>query len=219
MKSPARVVPAILTDDAKTLSDMIKQAEAFTNYFQIDIMDGAFVPSTSITAKDLSGLTIKTDWEAHIMVNNPQGYLEDFKKTGAKRVIFHFESTKQLPEVFDIAETLKLPMGLAINPDTPVEAVLPFIDKMDCLLFLSVNPGFYGSPFIPEVLSKIRQFRSLHPDMETGIDGGIKEGNIAEVARTGVDYICVGSAVFMQADPAASYRRLSELVAEASASA
>ncbi len=217
MKNTTRVVPAILTDDAAALSDMAEQAEKFTNYLQIDIMDGAFVPSKSITAKQIAALSLKAAWEAHIMVKNPQDYLEDFKKAGAKRVIFHFEATKQLPEAFDIANTLKLPVGLAINPDTRVESVIPYVDKMDCLLFLSVNPGFYGSPFIPEVLKKIKKFRSLHPDMETGIDGGIKESNIAEVAQTGVDYICVGSAVFMQDDPAASYRRLSELAAKASA--
>jgi len=217
MNSTSRIVPAILTDDPDALKSMIRLTETFTDYIQIDIMDGRYVPSTSITAEHLMKLSIKTDWEAHLMVDNPENYLEDYRKAGAKRVVFHYEATGKLLKVIGLAEKLGLPFGLAINPDTPIKAVLPFCDNLDCLLFLSVNPGFYGSPFIPDVLNKIKQFRSLCPNMETGIDGGIKDGNITRVAQTGVDYICVGSAIFMQPDPAASYHHLCELAAEASA--
>ena len=217
MNKSGRVVPAVLTDDPNALESMIRQAEAFSDYIQIDIMDDRFVPSTSITVEHLINLSIKARWEAHLMVNNPENYLEDFKKAGAARVIFHYEAAGQPLEVIGLAEKLELPVSLAINPDTPIAAVLPFSDRLDSLLFLSVNPGFYGSPFIPEVLNKIKQFRHACPDVETGIDGGIKEGNICIVAQTGVDYICIGSAIFLQADPAASYRHLSELAAEASA--
>ncbi|MFC1865456.1 ribulose-phosphate 3-epimerase [Chloroflexota bacterium] len=218
MNNPSRVVPAVLTDDAGALANMLHRAEAFADYLQIDIMDGIFVPSSSITAKQLLKLSIKTTWEAHLMVNHPQDYLEDFKSAGVERVIFHLEATKQPLEVFKLAGKLGLPVGLAVNPYTPVSAVLPFSAELCSLLFLSVNPGFYSNPFIPKVLDKIKQFRSLCPDVETGIDGGIKEDNIAMVAQTGVNYICVGSAIFMQADPAASYQRLSQLAVEASSS-
>ncbi len=217
MRRPVRVVPAILTDNPDRLESMLRQAETFADYLQIDIMDGSFVPSKSIGTKHLTALSIATAWEAHLMVDNPQDYLEDFKKAGARRAIFHFEATKNPVDVFNTARKLGLPIGVAINPDTPIDAVLLFSDKINCLLFLSVNPGFYGSPFIPEVLEKIGRFRSLGLSVETGIDGGIKEENIAEVAKTGVNYICVGSAIFLQPDPAASYRRLCELGSKASA--
>ncbi len=217
MNNPSRVVPAVLTDDPDALESMIRQAEVLSDYIQIDIMDGRFVPSTSITVEHLMKLSIKVGWEAHLMVDDPENFLEGYKKSGAKRVVFHYEATGRPLEVIELAEKLGLSVGLAVNPDTPIATVLPFTDRLDSLLFLSVNPGFYGSPFIPEVLDKIKQFRYVCPDMETGIDGGIKEGNIAMVAQTGVGYICVGSAIFMQADPAASYRHLSELAAEASA--
>ena len=218
MHNPSRVVPAILTDDPGALADMLYQAEEFADYLQIDIMDGVFVSSSSISPKQLAKLSIKAAWEVHLMANNPQDYLEDFKNAGAERVIFHLEATKQPFEVFKLADNIGLPVGLAINPNTPISAVLPFSDILDSLLFLSVNPGFYGSMFIPEVLDKIMQFRCVCPYVETGIDGGVKEGNIAMAAQIGVNYICVGSAIFSQIDPAASYSRLSELVAEASAS-
>jgi ribulose-phosphate 3-epimerase len=101
--------------------------------------------------------------------------------------------------------------GIAINPETPVSLLYPLTDMLDSVLFMSVHPGFYGSTFIPEVLDKITEFHRLHPRIETGIDGGIKENNISLVAGTGVNSICVGSAIFCRKDPAAGYHRLENI--------
>lgn len=207
----SRVVPAILTEDPEALEKMIRLADEFTDFVQLDIMDGRFVPSRSIKAEDIAKLQTSLKWEAHLMVDNPQQYLKGFKQAGAKRVVFHYEATDEPLEVISKAREMELEVGLAINPETDITKVLPLTDKLNCLLFLSVNPGFYGSPFIPEVLEKIRQFRVLCPSVETGIDGGVKEGNIADIAATGVDYICIGSAIFLSRIPAESYRRLSAL--------
>ena len=95
-----------------------------------------------------------------------------------------------------------------MNPETPVSAILSLVDELDSVLFLSVNPGFYGSQFIPEVMTKVTELRRLRPEIEIGIDGGIKEANISQVAKSGVNVIYVGSAVFLQPQPAESYRRL-----------
>ena len=103
-------------------------------------------------------------------------------------------------------------VGLAINPETPLSDFLPLAEEVDGVLFLSVNPGFYGKPFIPEVLDKLAELRKAVPGLRTGIDGGIKEGNIAEVAKTGVDDICVGSAIMKQPDPAESWYYLQSLI-------
>ena len=207
----SRVVPAILTEDAEALERMIRQAETFTDFVQLDIMDGLFVPSKSIKAEDITNLKTSLKWEAHLMVNNPQQYLNSFKQAGAKRVVFHSEATDKPLGVISQARGMGLEVGLAVNPETAIANILPFIDSVDSLLFLSVNPGFYGSPFIPEVLEKIRQFRKKCPGVKTGIDGGVKESNIATIAASGVDYIYVGSAIFLQENPAESYRRLSAL--------
>jgi ribulose-phosphate 3-epimerase len=213
---PSGVVPAILTNDPKSLESMIRQAETFTDWVQFDIMDGKFVPSRSITARHLAGIRMKLGWEAHLMVKDPEKYLEGFKRVGAQKVIFHYEATGSPIKVISLARQLGLKVGLAINPDTPLSAILPLVDKVDNILFLSVYPGFYGKEFIPEVLDKIREFGSLYPDVETGIDGGIKESNITTVAQTGVDFIYVGSAIFCQKDPGVSYRRLVTLTKKAS---
>jgi len=214
----SQIVPAILTDDPKALETMVHQAETFTNWVQFDIMDGKFVPSTSITHEHLAKLSIKLDWEAHLMVNNPEKYLEGFKQVGAQKVVFHYEATHSPQEVISLARRLELGVGLAINPDTAVSAILPLTDEVDSVLFLSVHPGFYGKEFIPEVLDKITEFRTICPGIEIGIDGGIKETNIASVLHAGANVIYVGSAIFHQKQPDKSYRRLVALAKKASSS-
>ena len=212
MNRNIRVVPAILTDDPTTLEKMVHQAKNFTDYVQIDIMDGRFVPSRSVTWKQVADLSVKLNWEAHLMVMQPEKCLKGFKQAGASKIIFHHEATTSPHDVISRIKNLGLEVGLAVNPDTPVSAIVPCINEIDSILLLTVTPGFYGSQFIPEVMDKVAELRSIQPEIEIGVDGGVKENNIREIASAGVDYICVGSAVFMQTNPAESYRRLQSLV-------
>ena len=211
MENKITVVPAVLTDNPQALKEMLDTAEKFTGFVQIDIMDGLFVPSKSITATDISSINTGIDWEAHLMVNNPESYIDDFARAGARQIIFHYEATESHRNIIDMIHAAGLKAGVAINPDTGISVLTPVINKLDSVLFMSVIPGFYGSKFIPEVLDKITDFRSKYPDIHTGIDGGIKESNIAVVAGTGVNSICVGSAVFCQDNPAQSFKRMESL--------
>jgi ribulose-phosphate 3-epimerase len=212
MNRTIKVVPAILTEDPQALESMVKQTASFTDYAQIDIMDGRFVPSKSITYEHLGKLKITFTWEAHLMVQNPEKYLEDFQQAGASRIIFHYEATHSPEEVISRGRALGIEIGIAINPETPVSSFLHLVQKVDTVLFLTVNPGFYGSTFIPEVLNKINTLRSTADDIEIGVDGGIKENNILSVAQAGADIIYVGSAIFLQPDPSESYKQLVNLV-------
>jgi len=212
----SRVVPAILTDDPRALQTMVHQTETFTSYVQFDIMDGQYVPSRSITWEHLSSLPIKLSWEAHLMVQHPKDYLEGFQRAGAQKIVFHYEASTSPQEVISSARNLGLRVGLAVNPETPVYAILPLASEVDSILFLSVHPGFYGSKFIPEVLDKVVEFRSNQPGVEIGIDGGIKESNIIQISRSGVDVIYVGSAIFLQPQPGESFRHLLNLAQEGS---
>ena len=216
MSGLTRVVPAILTEDPAALKTMIRQAEGFTSYVQVDIMDGRFVPSHSITCEHLAALSITLGWEAHLMAESPQDYLEGLRRAGAEKVIFHYEATSSPREVITQARQLGLAVGLALNPETQLSAISPLVSEVDSVLFLTVHPGFYGSQFIPAVLEKIVNFRKSHPGVETGVDGGIKEGNITEVARAGADTIYVGSAIFLQPEPGDSFRHLLALAREGS---
>jgi ribulose-phosphate 3-epimerase len=195
---------------------MVRQAESFATYVQLDIMDGRFVPSRSISYQDLAAIPIRVAWEAHLMVLNPEGYFEGFRQAGAKRVVFHCEATDSPQRAVSRARSLGLGVGVALKPETPVSDILHLVDEVDSVLFLTVNPGFYGSEFIPGVLDKVADLRKAKPELEIGVDGGIKESNIGEVARLGVDIICVGSAIFKDPQPAESFRRLSARAEEGS---
>lgn len=211
MNRTIRTVPAILTADPIALGKMVLQTESFTDFAQFDVMDGQFVPSASVTGEQIAALQTRLSWEVHLMVLHPEKYLEEFKKAGAQKIVFHYEATPAPESVIERIKKLGIQVGLAINPETPVSAIAPLVKTVDSILFLSVNPGFYGAKFIPEVLKKIADFRKAHPVVEVGIDGGIKEDNIAEIAAAGVNVIYIGSAIFLQPDPADSYRRLTRL--------
>ena len=213
---PIRIVPAILTDDPGALNQMVKSISSAVQWAQVDIMDGQFVPSKSIGWQQVKAAKLPFDWEAHLMVQEPETYFSGFKAARARRVIFHFEGVTDVQASVAKARTLDLGVGLAINPGTPVSAILDFLPLLDSVLIMSVIPGFYGAKFIPEVLDKVGQIRALCPEISIGIDGGIKESNILEVAASGVDDICVGSAIFLAADPQASYRHLQAVVDAAS---
>jgi ribulose-phosphate 3-epimerase len=211
MSRRVRIVPAILTDDPRTLEKLVRQAEGFADYAQFDIMDGEFVPSRSVSCAQVAALKPKIGWEAHLMVRRPEDCLAYLKKAGARKIVIHYEAAADPGQVIRQIKALGMKAGLAVNPETPITAFAPLVKDIDSVLFLSVNPGFYGARFIPEVLDKIAAFRKTYPKMEIGIDGGVNESNIGQIASSGVNVIYIGSAVFLQPDPAAAYRRLKQL--------
>jgi ribulose-phosphate 3-epimerase len=215
MSRTCRIVPAILTDDPQALAKMVRQAEDFTDFAQVDIMDGRFVPSRSIVCNDIATVSPKLHWEAHLMIKQPEEQLQCFAMAGAEKIVFHFEATSSPLRIITMIRHLGAKVGLAVNPETPLTTTLSLADSVDSVLFLTVHPGFYGAKFLPEVLDKVVELRARKPNLEIGVDGGIKEANIAEVARLGLDYICVGSAIFVQPDPAAAFRRLQSLADQA----
>lgn len=212
MTRTIKIIPAVLTDDPRELERMLRQAEKFTSYVQIDIMDGKFVPSRSITWEQIAPLETRLDWEAHLMIEHPEQEIENYMNAGAKKAIFHLEAVGSPSRIIAVAGKLGLRLGMAVNPETPVAEIAKFADDLDSVLFLSVHPGYYGAKFIPETLDRIAELRQASPGLTIGIDGGIKESNIMEIAASGVDEICVGSAIFMQPDPQEAYRRLVSLV-------
>lgn len=214
---PIRIIPAVLAHNLDEFSGLMKIAESITDYAQVDIMDDKFVRSKSLSLPDLISVHKNIRWEAHLMVDLPETYLESVKKAGADKAIFHYETAPDPEAVIAIAEELQLKIGLAFNPETTVPERMPYIDRLDSVLFLSVHPGFYKAQFLPEVLNKLATFRSLNPGVKTGIDGGVNKDNIVKVAQSRVDEICVGSAVMLAGNPGESYRELKDLVKKAEA--
>lgn len=209
-----KIIPAILTDKSEDLKNMIKKAEDFCDLAQIDIMDDKFVPSKSISAEDLAKIKTKLKLEIHLMVDEPSRYLKPFKEAGASRIVFHYESKENPSEVISKIRELNLEAGLAINPPTQLSEVKGLLKNINVLLLLSVNPGFYGSKFIPEVCDKARALKKMEGNFVVAMDGGIKLDNILMIRDAGVDVACVGSGIFGQGDPKENYQRLLEKLAK-----
>ncbi len=207
-----RIVPALLTDKPGELERMIAQSGGFCDLVQVDIMDGKFVPSKSISAGDLAKVKTGLKLEIHLMVEEPGKYLEPFKRAGAGRIIFHYESKEDPAGLIPKIRALGMEAGIAINPETPVSKVEGYFKDIDVLLFLSVNPGFYGSKFIPEVCDKARMLKGRSGRPIIAMDGGLKTENILMIKEAGVDLACVGSGIFGKGDPKENYRALAEKV-------
>lgn len=195
------IVPALLTDKRQDLKEMLDLCATFTNYVQIDIMDGEFVPSKSISQEDLRGLNTSLNTEAHLMVQKPLEWLDAFKKLGSQSMLFHFEINEDHAAIIEEIKGCGLKAGIAINPQTELKDIEHLVERIDSVLFMSVNPGFYGAPFIPQVLTKIKEFKKAFPKTISGIDGGVKLSNLKQVLDSGVDYVCVGSAILKSANP------------------
>jgi ribulose-phosphate 3-epimerase len=200
-----KIVPAILTDNPQDLKRMLGQAETFTDFVQIDFMDGDFVPSKSIGPENLAKIEMRIGWEAHLMVKDPIHCVSLLNKEGLKRVIFHWEADPNPKSIVAAIRDLGLAVGLAVNPETALSRFEDLIPRIDSVLFLSVHPGFYGSPFVEDVLEKIREFRFRFPSVVIGIDGGVALDNIQRLKALNMDYACVGSRIFRHDDPRKSY--------------
>lgn len=204
------IVPAILTDDRGELERQVKICEQFTDYAQIDIMDGHFVHNRSVGWQDLSSIETTLSYEIHLMVTHPADEVDHFSRiSGVKRIYCHFETNWQAA-----AEKIKakgLEFGLALNPETEIPHLdHGLLNQIDSIMLMTVNPGAQGQNFIPHVLPKARHAKSLHSGIIVAVDGGVRLDNIEQVVRAGVEQVCVGAAIMAADDPAAEYRKFLE---------
>jgi ribulose-phosphate 3-epimerase len=210
-----KIVPALLAEKSEDLFLRMKQAEAFADYVQIDMMDGVFVPTRSFPPEEVKNIQTGISFEVHLMVNDPWSYMDHINHPRLRQVIFHYEA--KLPDALDFIRCLKrrsLRAGLAVNPETPLEKFQKTAEYADTVLFLTVTPGRYGSPFKPEVLGKIAQTRTLFPGKTIAVDGGVSLDNLNEFMEIGVDYVCIGSRIFLRGDPKDNYRQFLKKVDE-----
>lgn len=208
-----KLVPAILAEDIDEFVGRLKQAESFADYVQIDLMDGVFVPSLSFPADKLNAVRTPLSFEIHLMVQHPFAFMSRIFNPSLKKVIFHFESDVKHQDFIDQMKKRGMEVGLAVKPETEIGEFGETAGKADSLLFLTVDPGAYGSPFKPEVMDKIRKSRHDFQDKILGADGGVSMENLGLFFEAGLDYVCVGSRIFLKGDPKKNYREFSKELA------
>lgn len=197
------LAPSILAADFRALGkEMELTEEAGAQYIHFDVMDGMFVPSISFGMPVLHSIKGATSqvMDAHLMVQEPIRYIEDFKKAGADIVTVHLEACGDVDATIKKIRSSGMKAGLSICPDTKAEEAKRYLPDIDMLLVMSVHPGFGGQKFIPESLEKIRELRAMTDelglDTDIEVDGGIYHSNVREVLDAGANVIVAGSAVF-----------------------
>ncbi len=211
----ALIAPSLLSADFLNLGtdiDMINNSEA--DWFHLDVMDGMFVPNISYGMPIIAQIKkrAKKTCDVHLMVVEPQRYLEDFKKAGADYLTVHYETGYHIHRTLTSIRAMGMKAGLAINPHTPVEMVQDIIHEIDLLLVMSINPGFGGQKFLPATIKKIQEARQLIDQAGSNtlieIDGGVTLENISEIIAAGADVLVAGNTVFASADPTETIRQL-----------
>ena len=197
------IAPSLLAANFFDLSSQMKLLkEGNIDILHLDVMDGMFVPSSSFGMPVISSLRKSVDFffDVHMMVENPERYIEDFYKSGANGITIHFEACKHIDRTISQIKSFGLRSGISINPATPVSFLQNIISEVDMVLIMSVNPGFGGQKFIPYSIDKIKELSKMRAERNQKfliqVDGGVDVNNIKSLSDAGVDEFVVGSSVF-----------------------
>lgn len=205
-----KIIPAIIAKNQDELTERLVKVIPYVDLVQLDVMDNKFVPNTSLFF-DFSLPKTKCQFEAHLMVQDPEDWIG---KNGAKvdTVLVHFESEYDPNVIIEMVKNHGKKFGFVLNPETPVDRLSGFIDELDQVLIMTVNPGFYGSPFLPEVLEKIRKLRMMKPLLDIEVDGGITDKTIGLVDQAGANMFVSGSFIVKAENVAGAIENLKEKV-------
>lgn len=203
-----QIAPSMLAADFLHLERDVETVNQYADLFHLDVMDGVFVPNISFGFPVIEAIATKArkPMDVHLMIVEPEKYVERFAKVGAKMISFHLNATEDPEAVLKQIRSLGAQAGLVINPDIPVEELFPYLKDADYVLLMSVFAGFGGQKFIEETYDRIRTLKAeiirQGLDIKIEVDGGVSAANAADLAEAGAEIFVAGSAVFKAEDPA-----------------
>ncbi len=208
-----KISPSMLASDYANLqAELEKCQKGGADLIHLDVMDGHFVPNISIGAPVIAAMkrVCNVPFDVHLMISDPYFYADDFIKAGADIITFHTECQSDIGKTIDKIIAGGCRAALAVKPNTPIEAVYPYLDRLSMVLVMTVEPGFGGQSFMEGTMPKIKALREKCPDIDIQVDGGINTETVKIAGRAGANVFVAGSAVFKSDDPAGTIRILKE---------
>ncbi len=208
----SEIIPAILAKTKDEFFDKVSQVESFAQRVHLDIADGIFVPNTTIQSEVFASGDFALAMSVHLMVSKPENHVLRWLEVGADSISFHVEATEKPMEVINAVHEMDSQVGVVLNPATPVSEIESFIDTLDFVQFMTVQPGFYGGDFVESVIEKIKDFHYFYPDIIIAVDGGINPDTLGKLKEAGASSFIVGSYLFKDSDVEKRYRELESLL-------
>ena len=193
------VAPSLLAADFSRLKEEVQEVEKCgAEYLHLDVMDGNFVPNISYGSPVISAIRPHSNlvFDVHLMVEEPDRFIKDFVDAGADIITVHVEAIKHLHRTIQLIKSYGKKVGVALNPATPIETLKHVVKEIDMILIMSVNPGFGGQAFIPETLNKIKELRTLYPEIDIEVDGGVNDKTVEAIKEAGANILVAGSYLF-----------------------
>lgn len=203
-----KIAPSILSADFGRLNEEIVSIADFVDWCHIDVMDGHFVPNLTFGAPVVKDIQTSLLKDCHLMIENPENYLEDFAKAGADIITIHAEAVVDLPGIIQQIKDLGCKAGVSIRPGTAIEAIETVLSELDLVLIMSVEPGFGGQGFMENCIPKIQQIRANYPELDICVDGGINAETAKRVIAAGANVLVAGSFIFGAEDRIEAIKKL-----------